>query len=87
PQGLDWTDLPRRAAVSVRDATDRSRTVWPIIFSSTGRAALSSSSGYVTIMIYDPEKPNNQEYWRFIRVYANTGRTREVKLSASQVDR
>lgn len=86
PDNLDVSNLPRQAAVSVHDA-ERAEVIWPIIFTSTGRASFDNPSwNYVTILVYDTERPNNQDYWRFIRVYRNTGRTQIVPLDEVNVD-
>jgi len=80
-----WDRLPDNVEVCPKDAVNGTRLVFPILFTSVGRARFTNDSANdsVTIKVRDKEEPNNKDLWRFIRVYRNTGRTVVAKeLSA-----
>ena len=70
-----WDKLPEGAAVSPFDAKVPTRRVLPVAFTKKGRASFSNADGYVTVKVYSKEEPNNEDLWRFVRLYGNTGRT------------
>lgn len=70
-----WSKLPQGAVVSPFDAKVPARRVFPVAFTNKGRASFSNADGYVTIKIYSREEPENEDLWRFVRLYCNSGRT------------
>ena len=61
------------------------RRVFPVVFTTRGRATFGPVSnpsgdppsfdpGYVTIKIYSREHPDDENLWRYVRLYRNTGR-------------
>jgi hypothetical protein len=71
---ISWAPLPQGVSVDIKDAvTDEA--VWPITFSSSGRAVLPGNASYATIRITSSDAPDNPNHWRYIRIYRNTGRT------------
>jgi len=70
-----WNKLPEGAVVSPFDAKVATRRVFPVAFTKKGRASFSNADGYITIRIYSREKPEDEDLWRFVRLYCNSGRT------------
>jgi prepilin-type N-terminal cleavage/methylation domain-containing protein len=74
PDQLSWATLPQGTFVDIKDPVT-GEGVWPITFTSSGRAVLPGSAPYVTIRVTSSDAPESSSHWRFIRVYRNTGRT------------
>ena len=74
-----WDNLPESVGVSSVDAVDNTTRVWPVTFTSTGRGGFSNANGYVTLKIYDRDRPDDTSLQRYIRVYRNTGRVSVAK--------
>jgi prepilin-type N-terminal cleavage/methylation domain-containing protein len=77
PTSARWTALPDDVEVCAKDPVTGNELVFPITFTRLGRARFSGDSthDYITIKIRDKEEPENQDMWRFVRLYRNTGRT------------
>ena len=70
---MRWSALPKGAVVYPQRAVDdTSKLSLPISFLPTGRGNFSADR--ITIKICDAKDPNNEQWWRFVRVYRNTGR-------------
>ena len=69
-----WDVLPGGIEVSLEDAVNTTKRVWPVSFTTAGRVAISNADGYITIKVYDAQNPTNPDMCRYIRVYQNTGR-------------
>jgi type II secretory pathway pseudopilin PulG len=72
-----WSTLPNGVEVLPTDAVHTSRYVFPVLYSSRGRAHFSGdgANDILTIKIRSKAEPGNPDLWRFIRLYRNTGRT------------
>lgn len=76
---MRWDKLPDFAAIfpyRIDGATghgiESTIPVFPIVFTSTGRATFAAE--HVTMRIYDRQTPDAATQWRYVRVYRNTGR-------------
>ena len=70
-----WNKLPEGVSISPTDAVVPNRRVSSVAFTRNGRAGFSNGDGYITFKVYSRDDPDNTDYWRFVRLYANTGRT------------
>ena len=59
-------------------ATIVRRGIFPIIFTSKGRAKYKhtppTTKDYITVKIYSSEHPHDANLWRYVRLYRNSGR-------------
>ncbi len=70
-----WDQVPDGAVISPYDAVVPTRRVFPIVFTNKGRAKFANADGYITFKIYSRDDPTNEAMWRYVRLYANSGRT------------